>query len=462
MQNKHRPDWARSIHRSPRWVCPLRHDNIGAFDTREQLLEHIRTAHSGEVDETELTFVVSSSQTSQSLENGVCPLCGEIPSELERNTGEAFDGTDPKVSGGKTLLRQNATEIQKGSSFSTMLPSPSSPFRTSYDPKAHLSSSRTNVSISDHIAKHLISISLWSIRWWEDDSGTPDDDSHGVSAHTRRPSQLSSGSLTSGIDVPIDDQVQVPDCLTSDAFDWGHVKPYLVSTQGTLTSQPTQATVDPVAIHRMCIEEFHIDTLHNPRYLPLNAFRDFLNRDRVTITLRSERYLGSHSSQDMQKLVEYSTRNPLVFMTLAMTKLIRKMPLLCAGNFTDKALPVRREYSKETGLKVFSLEDHQNRPWPCFLEGDHDTNSWDWADVDQFVSTQWTFYAVIFENDCFEYEIHRTRPLPYVNLPDTTSAGGHFGKVFKLGLRAEHVRSNFGRYFPRVRQIDIPSHNVLR
>ncbi|KKY32264.1 putative tol-like protein [Diaporthe ampelina] len=123
------------------------------------------------------------------------------------------------------------------------------------------------------------------------------------------------------------------------------------------------------------------------------------------------------------------------------------MPLLCAGKFTDGDLQIRSETSKETGVKVYSVEHDQNRPSQCFGDVRDETNSWDWDDVDSFVLRQWTFFAVIFENNCFRYTIHRERPLPYVDLGMQTAERGHFGQAFKVGLRADHIKSNFRRYF---------------
>lgn len=193
-----------------------------------------------------------------------------------------------------------------------------------------------------------------------------------------------------------------------------------------------------------------IYTLDNPRYLPRNAFSALLDQDRVQATIESNFRLKS--PDEMRGLVQYSIRNPWVFLTLVMAKLVKKMPLLRSGKFTDGDLPVRSETSRETGVKVYSVEHDQNRPWQCFGDGRDETNGWDWDDVDSFVSRQWTFFAVVLENNCFRYTIHRERPLPYVDLGVTTADGGHFGQVFKVGLRADHIKSNFGRYFPPVRK----------
>ncbi|ROV88658.1 hypothetical protein VMCG_10306 [Cytospora schulzeri] len=212
------------------------------------------------------------------------------------------------------------------------------------------------------------------------------------------------------------------------------------------------ATVSFRSVDPECVEGFTVGTLANPTYLPQNAHNNFLHPGRVTETIRNE--TGLQKSPELEALVEYSRQNPWVFLTLAVTKLIKKMPLLLSGDFADSHLPVRMEHDKKTRLKkIYSVADRQNRPWECFADGE-DNMTWDWTELDLFVSKQWMFFAVFFEDTRFEYEIHHERPLPYVSLTDEAAAGGHFGKVFKVGLLPEylgpHITSSLGRYLPQV------------
>lgn len=212
------------------------------------------------------------------------------------------------------------------------------------------------------------------------------------------------------------------------------------------------AMVSPASIGPECTNEFVVgNTLHNPSYLRQDAFGQFMPRDRVQATIRS--HLGGFYNADIvRRLVEYSIQNPRVFLTLAVTKLIRKMPLLCSGNFADKDLPVGWHYDQWKVLRVYSVEHAQARPWQCFVQGEDDMSSWDFADIKQFTLNQWLFLAVIFGNHGFKYDIQRDRPLPYVALSQGTAAGGNFGKVFKLGLQADHMRFISRRYLPVVRK----------
>lgn len=219
----------------------------------------------------------------------------------------------------------------------------------------------------------------------------------------------------------------------------------------------TMTIVSAGSINPHCVDALNMETMCNPRYLPQDERHDFLSPRRVTSTIRH--HFQSLDTNEEKELVQYSIDNPWVFLTLAVTNRIKKMPLLRSGRFTDRHLPVQWESNKEAegGMIVYSVEDVKKSPWRCFALGNDKNRNWDWTDVEVFVWKQWTFSAVIFGGNCFRYQIHQERPLPYVKLPGTI-AKGYFGKVFKLGLRAEHIRSNFGRYFPKVRQVPISSH----
>lgn len=207
-----------------------------------------------------------------------------------------------------------------------------------------------------------------------------------------------------------------------------------------------------------CVPEFTVDTLENPTYLPHNALTSFLNPDRVKTTIRNEELFDE---EQCERLVEYSIKNPCVFLTLAATNLIKKMPLLCLGDFADHNLPVRMDIQKKSVYSIYPVAVHQNSsPWKCFVYG-RDKMSWKLGDLDQFVLKQWMFLAYCFKSFTCEDGIHHKQPLPYVRLSGTTAGGGHFGKVFKFGLLSEHITVSVENYLTLVRQIPNRSHLIL-
>ncbi|KAJ4387278.1 hypothetical protein N0V93_007867 [Gnomoniopsis smithogilvyi] len=202
---------------------------------------------------------------------------------------------------------------------------------------------------------------------------------------------------------------------------------------------PEPERVTSNSIYPKCIRDFQIVTLHNPSYLPKDEFDDFLQGDRIKATIQMERAFQSYRSKRKKDLIEYSRRNPKVFLTLAVTDLIKKMPLLFSEKFEDKDFPVRLELKEGSGPKVFSVSGTQHRPWECFVLGDDEDHEWAWAELEHFVSKQWMFSAFTFDTRSFMAILLQDCPLPYFKLGGMAIGGGHFGKVFKLGLRAEHI-----------------------
>lgn len=221
---------------------------------------------------------------------------------------------------------------------------------------------------------------------------------------------------------------------------------------GDVAFQTSPEPVRAVSIDRMCVEEIRSDTFHNPSFLPRNAFPEFMDRGRVLVTIQRERCFASYSVEEVQGLVEYSIQNPRVFLTLAVTNLVRKMPILLSAHFTDHDLPVRRVNVGKAFLEVSSVADPYKRPWQCFVASDDEMKGWDWDELDSFLWKQWTFLAVIFEESRFEYELHPNCPLPYVSVSRTAVDGDHHGTLFKVGLHIDHTdtRFNFDRVSPKV------------
>lgn len=107
-------------------------------------------------------------------------------------------------------------------------------------------------SMSAHIADHLVIIALWSIRWWDDDSGVPDASARSVSAHSKRASELNSECVMSEMG---GDQVEVPDCSTSD------------TSNHSDTPDNTVAIEEPAPVTSHPLVEASSDGANNPERL---------------------------------------------------------------------------------------------------------------------------------------------------------------------------------------------------
>lgn len=209
--------------------------------------------------------------------------------------------------------------------------------------------------------------------------------------------------------------------------------------------------VDHKFILKNYVPELYINTLHNPCYLPENPRRNCLQPTRIEATIESDEDLASFTDKDKKELVEYSKNNPRLFLILAVSSLIRKLPLLLRGKFTEADLPVKMKWCKDKFV-VHSVSDPKEFPWTCFEieEGKKDTpKTWLSNDVTAFTTHQWAFSAAVLEPGRFDYEFHHKCPLPYVDLsnesdaesPGNNHSEGHFATVFRLGLRADHISS---------------------
>lgn len=204
-------------------------------------------------------------------------------------------------------------------------------------------------------------------------------------------------------------------------------------------------------IEYRCIQAFKTspDSLSNPAYLPRDTFKDFLSAAQVKATIG--KYAPSTNKQEKDRLFEYARQNPIIFLTLASTQLVNKIKLLQQAQVEDRHLPVRKIYDPRTQrLQIFPSEDSINDA-SQHLSGF--VTNWNSADLKQFVLNQWLFYAVVFEKSRFLYEgLSHPCPLPFVELSTGAAGGGHFGKVFRVGLRMEHVKPDHA-HFPYLRQV---------
>lgn len=212
------------------------------------------------------------------------------------------------------------------------------------------------------------------------------------------------------------------------------------------------AIVSSASISKQCVAEFEgRDSLQNPSYLPEYAFRHFMRDDLVKATI--EKYAGSSTVQRQDDLLEYALKNRHVFLTLASSRLVKKIKTLWEAQVKDCHLPVRLEYDETTGRRhMVSLADPVHEATlssSAFVEGDDevDDSLWDYSDLRRFVTDQWLFYALIFDRGQFLYQgLSDKRPLPFVQISAGAAGSGNFGKVFRVGLRKEHLIPEDARF----------------
>lgn len=197
------------------------------------------------------------------------------------------------------------------------------------------------------------------------------------------------------------------------------------------------------------IQAFDVGGLQNSSYLPETLRKKCLHQSRIRATIQSEHDFEDYTSARIEELITYSTLNPKSFLILAVSSLIGKLPVLRGGNFTDEDLPVAT-YRREGKKVVYSLSDSTRTPWECFEVAKRGgPKTWQFNEVDTFVMHQWEFSAAVINPGQFDYNFQQNCPLPYVDISGKSRSGsseknhdeGHFGTVYKLGLRADHISS---------------------
>lgn len=214
----------------------------------------------------------------------------------------------------------------------------------------------------------------------------------------------------------------------------------LTHIMGQRSSSENVDAVDSDYICSHFIDELDIDGLRNPCYLPELIKRKCLQLPRIKATF------NSYIQKERDGLIDYSMSNETLFLILAASSLLEKMPVLRDGNFTDGDLPVKMNQGKKV---VYSASDTTKSPWSCFEFGigSNARLSWETNDVKLFMMHQWAFSAEVIKPGRFDYVFHQDCPLPYVDLldkaegesPRENTSRGHFGKVYKLGLHADHI-----------------------
>jgi ankyrin repeat protein len=163
MQDQHGPDWAQYIHRPHRWQCRAQeHSTPYVFDREQDLAEHVKEYHDSHIPDsrhrTALIMSITAKMPISALAAHICPFCRQdIKATLAAGIAKDSRAT--------TTLLANS---MGGSTAEASRPAPTrdqAPSPADYQ-------NGVAVRMSKHIADHLQSLALWSLRWWDDDSSS--------------------------------------------------------------------------------------------------------------------------------------------------------------------------------------------------------------------------------------------------------------------------------------------------
>lgn len=173
---------------------------------------------------------------------------------------------------------------------------------------------------------------------------------------------------------------------------------------------------------------------HCTRFLPESEIRALVQRSSVRSTL-------DHFSKekDFRKLVEfYATgKTSKLFLTLVYidAQNITTWESLRTVNFTDDFLPVDMKVKgRETEIRSLNDDGKPNSKKSFTV-----ASGWNTKRRDDFLRDQWLFVVPRFRQTQFAYQFPDDCRLPFVRIEGGKSYGGHFGKVYQLGLRLDHT-----------------------
>ena len=181
MRDEHGPDWAQYIHRPHRLQCRAQeHSTPYVFDCEQDLVEHIKKDHDSYIPDsrhrTALNMPITAKMPISALAAHICPFCGQDT----KTTLSTVIAKDSSMAS-RTLLANNIG----GPSAETFPPA------TTRDQAPSPADHQNGVAarMSKHIADHLQSLALWSLRWWDDDSPSSNEAKGGSQAAPPRTSE---------------------------------------------------------------------------------------------------------------------------------------------------------------------------------------------------------------------------------------------------------------------------------
>ena len=187
---------------------------------------------------------------------------------------------------------------------------------------------------------------------------------------------------------------------------------------------------------------------HCEPFMPRSALESLVQHERVKADL--DGLLGDRD--DNEELARYVVdRASKAFLTAIYIQAIRVedgepcIKLLYEGDFRDMNLPVHVIRNEDEFDPYEVCANGSDTALECFSD-------WGMLLKEQYEEKQWVFLAPTFDEGDFNYEFHENEPIPFVYMFNPAPARGFFSKVFKLGLRTDHLRVN-QRSFQLVRAI---------
>lgn len=395
--SSHRDDWVRNIHRPYRWFCNLRHSTAHIFESDQLLRKHLHQDHTEHLSNSRIDLIVAKSTVPVPLAAHVCPFCGEnVAIESPHDTNEDNPRlSDPTTDGSKlTYLHGQPVPMQKPKSPNTSIDVISEPAFTARPDldatTAHQKKDSLSLQMVKHIADHLESVALWSLRWWDEDSGISQETDEGSCNPEDRMSfeALSQGDIRKF-------EHRLFDCFAPSQF--------------------------PVS---------------GEKFLPANIIEDVVTIDDIVELLPG--ILESTRGAALTRYIIQSAKR--VFLITALhchfdsERLIEAMAQFEMFGFKDSSLPLGNQAN-------WSVDTYS-----AF----HSSTTVEWGDakLTTFYRSQWKYLAPVFSRDNFTFSFSSEHRMPFISVEPRNL--GIIPAVLEAIVHEAHFKITYQTVDPRL------------
>lgn len=461
MSSKHGLDWAQQIHRPFDWYCPFDGSTILFFANEEELLDHMSSMHSKDLPHSEMILLCSRSKMPRSLAAHVCPFCGAsvtLPS-IASDTELKDRAPLSKFMMESSQSRAWSSSAELGS-LSSIEKQPHADRTTASDHTAH-DPAKMNLlreQMSKHVADHLESVALWSLRWVDDKSSTASSASaQNLSAQRGQEIDFDSAGGTSEDEAAEVDQVQVPDCPS---FEWS--MPPSLKYNDTLEEKTVSVTQETTLTE--CPDRLG-DELRNAycdtegkqpsEFLPIDALDRIVTEERVREEIAK---FSEISDDELDRHVQHvlgasatpgqTTSRKKIFAILALIDKLEAIWDFVAEGIYDAHLPFEKgraqspDGSRKGRLELLRKSDTGDStrvPIRAF-------HGWRGAEVTIFERTQWDVHVPIFflntkkDPRVRHYPLQESVVLPFIEDDEAKQSAkmGGFADVWRIKFHPSH------------------------
>ncbi|KAK2772560.1 hypothetical protein CKAH01_13940 [Colletotrichum kahawae] len=377
------------------------------FDSEQLLLQHLEHQHRSEAPLAQLGIIASRGKTHVPLNPDTCPFCGEnITLESSENSQSSVPSGIDTGNNNTSATSVAGSNTGQATSFATSLGDSRGPLRTLGNPPVEHKTGALSIKMWKHIADHLESMALWSLRWWAEDSG---------------------------ISQEIEEEDEEDSC-----------NPEVKMSQDALSDDDSRGFEDRI------FDSFEASQFPHPG-------EEFLPANMIDILVTKDVLLGMFpdilDTADGAILAPYilGTSKRLFAITALHCGFNPNILLVCMTNFKragfdDEQLPIPDPRSNsQTIHEVFTSST---------------AGQWGRARLGIFYRFQWRYLSPVFSPEQFQYTFEPSQIMPFTSVSQISR--GSFGRVVKAGIHRAHWTAAVINYWKKIGNPELSGELVLQ